>query len=237
MAISTAVSRSSSNRRQQRFREPGEVPLGDHRLVAVGVAPTVVDRAEHGGGVEHVHEGARSVVDRFAGDRDVVGVHHAVDEPECHPPRHERRLRIEHPIEQSEIRVRLVGRVRIVPLDGVVGEPAHERRIPLCGGELERPHPQVTRGDADEHRPRQHRLASHVVARRHDGQRAGRRHAEREHRRTDHVLAQHRPDGRSTVAPAGERRAARTLEVDVAPSSRTVDDLAEEQRPTIAELR
>src|SRR3712207_8365876 len=46
-----------------------QVPLRDPRLVAVGVAPEAVDRAEHRGRVVGVQEGAGAVVDRLAGDR------------------------------------------------------------------------------------------------------------------------------------------------------------------------
>src|SRR3712207_8635429 len=52
--------------------------LRDPRLVAVGVAPEAVDRAEHRGRVVGVQEGAGAVVDGLAGDGGVVGVHHAV---------------------------------------------------------------------------------------------------------------------------------------------------------------
>ena len=96
---------SSCEQRQQRLGEPGEVPLGDDGLVAVGVAAAVVDRAEHRGRVEGLHEGARSVVDGLAGDRHVVGVHHPVDEADEHPPGHQRRLRRDHRLEQREVRV------------------------------------------------------------------------------------------------------------------------------------
>ena len=131
----------------------------------------------------------------------------------------------------------LVDGIGVVTPDGVVGEPPHERRISLRGGELERSDPEMARRDAHEHRTRQHGLARHVVARRHDGQRTGRRYPERGHRRADHVLAQHRPDRRLAVAAAGERGAARPLQVQVAAAARRVDDLAEQQRPTVAELR
>ncbi len=58
---------------------------GDARLVDVGVAAAVVDRAEHRVGLVDVHEGAGAVVDGLAGDRAVVGVHDAVDEAHQHP--------------------------------------------------------------------------------------------------------------------------------------------------------
>ena len=50
-------------------------------------------------------------------------------------------------------------------------------------------------------------------------------------------LAKHGPDGGLAVAAAGERRAARPLERDVATASLPVDDLAQKQRAAVAELR
>ena len=47
LAASTAGSSSSANSGSMRLAEPGQVPVRDARLVAVGVAAAVVDRAEH----------------------------------------------------------------------------------------------------------------------------------------------------------------------------------------------
>ena len=88
--------------RQQRLGEPGEVPLRDDRLVAVGVAAALVDRAEDRGRVVGVEERARAVVDGLAGDRRVVGVHDAVHEADEHPLRDERGLRRDDGLEQRQ---------------------------------------------------------------------------------------------------------------------------------------
>ena len=55
------------------------------------------------------------------------------------------------------------------------------------------------------------------------------------HRLADHVLAQHRADGCLAVTTAGERRATRALQVQVATASVDVEHLAEQQRPAVAE--
>ena len=102
---------------------------------------------------------------------------------------------------------------------------------------LEGPHPQMACGDAREDGAGQDSLAADRLAGGHDGQGAGRRDAERVHRLADEVLAEHRADCRPTVAPARERRTPRALEVDVAPAPVDVKDLAEEQRPPVAEPR
>ena len=102
---------------------------------------------------------------------------------------------------------------------------------------LEGPHPQVAGGDAREDGAGQKSLAANRLAGGHDGQRAGRRDAERVHRLADEVLAEHRADRRPSVATARERRAPRALQVNVAPAPIDVEDLAEEQRPPVAEPR
>jgi hypothetical protein len=46
--------------RQQGLRQPGQVPLQDPRLVAIGIAAALVDGAEYRGRVEGVHERTRA---------------------------------------------------------------------------------------------------------------------------------------------------------------------------------
>jgi hypothetical protein len=75
-------------------------------------------------GVVGFEEGARAVVDRLAGDRRVVGVHDAVDEPEVHPSRHQRRLSVDDAAEEGQGRDGVVGGVRVVSLDRVAGATA-----------------------------------------------------------------------------------------------------------------
>ena len=133
VATATGGRRVVVEQRQHRLGQPGEVPLGDQRLVAVGVPAAVVDRAEHGRRVVGVHERARPVVDRLAGDRHVVGVHHAVDEPDEHP-------RATSDAWASSDRRRTARRTgllglggrRVVAGDRVVGEAAQQRRGPAA---------------------------------------------------------------------------------------------------------
>ena len=142
---------SSSRSGQQRLGEAGEVPLRDHRLVAVGVAAAGVDRAVDGGRVEGVHERARPVVDGLAGDRHVVGVHHAVDEADQHPLRDQRRLGGDDRLEEREVRVLGVGGLGVVPGDRVVGEPAQQVGVAGGAGVLEAADPQVAARDPGQH--------------------------------------------------------------------------------------
>ena len=57
------------------------------------------------------------------------------------------------------------------------------------------------------------------------------------HRLADQHLAKHGANGGLAVATAGERRAARAFEGDVATASLPVDHLAEKKRAAIPELR
>ena len=75
------------------------------------------------------------------------------------------------------------------------------------------------------------------LARRDDRERARRRDPQRRHRLAHDVLAQHGAERRATVASARERRAPRALELDVAPLAVRADDLAQQDRAPVAELR
>ena len=54
--------------RQDGFGQPGQIPEGDPRLGAVGIAPHPINRAEDLVRVVRVQEGAGPVIDGFAGD-------------------------------------------------------------------------------------------------------------------------------------------------------------------------
>ena len=130
-----------------------------------------------------------------------------------------------------------LGGVGVVAGDGVVGERAQHVPVAARGGVLERAHPQVARGDPAEHRTRQRPLALHRLAGGDDRERPRRRDAEPVHRLADDVLAQHRAHRGPAVAAAGERRAPGPLQVQVTPVAVAVDDLAEQQRPAVAQAR
>ena len=81
------------------------------------------------------------------------------------------------------------------------------------------------------------RLAQHALAGHDGGERSRRRDAQRRHRLADDVFAQHRAERGAAVAPAGKRRRARSLELDVAADAIGVDHLAEQDGAAVAELR
>ncbi|GAA0254181.1 hypothetical protein GCM10008965_23620 [Methylorubrum aminovorans] len=82
----------------------------------------------------------------------------------------------------------------------------------------------------------QDRLADHLLARGDGGQRASGRDAEGMHGLADEIFTQYGSEGGTPVTPAGERRRARSFELDVTPPV-AADDLTEQNGPTIAELR
>ena len=104
--------------RQEGLGEAREVPLRDAGLVAVRVATTLVDRAEHRRRVVGVHERARAVVDRLARDGRVVGVHHAVDEPHSLPFCDKFCSTLDSTLKKYSILVGLLYNIRIITLNG-----------------------------------------------------------------------------------------------------------------------
>ena len=139
--------------------------------------------------------------------------------------------------EQGEVRVGRVSGVGVVAGDGVVGQSAHECGIAAGRGVLERADAQVAGGDTGEHSARQHAFAHDALAGGHNSKRTCGGDAQCVHRLADDVLAQHRSDGGLAVATSCERRAARPLQVQVSSPAVRVDDLADQQRPSIAESR
>ena len=146
-------------------------------------------------------------------------------------------LTLGHGAQQAQERVRCGGERGVVPRDGVLGQLAQALDVAARGEELERADANVTRRDPRQHRTGKRLFASHRLTRRCDRECAGGGNAQRVHGLADQHLAKHRPDGRLAVTAASERRAARTLERDVAPAPLPVDHLAEQQRAAVAELR
>ena len=99
---------------QKRLGEPRQVPERDPRLVRKGVSAVVVYGAEYGGRVVRIHEGARTLVDRFAHDGHVVGVHHAVDEAHEEPACDQVRLAGDHALQQRAVALRGLKRFGVV---------------------------------------------------------------------------------------------------------------------------
>ena len=196
-----------------------------------------IDRAEARARIVGVEEGAGTVVDRLAGHRHVVGVHHSVDEADQQPARHELGLAGHNAVEQRSVGMFRGGCLGIVPGESMIGERPHRLRVAPGGEVLEGANPDVASRHASEHRPGQPGLAHDQLAGGNRRQRPCGGDAERGHGLAHEILAQHRPKRRPAVATAGERGRARALELDVAALPVTVDDLAEQNGAPVAELR
>ena len=188
--------------RQDRFRQPREVPGRDARLIGIGVAAAMVDGAEHRRRIVGVHEGAGAIVDGLAGDRGVVGVHHAVDETHQQPLRHEAGLARDHTLEEGAAWLGGGRRTGIVTCDRVVGEQAQGLAIVSRGEELECPDADMAGCDARQHRSWQGRLAIHLLAGGDGCERARGGDPQGRHRLAHEVFPQHRPQCRPPIAVA-----------------------------------
>ena len=151
----------------------------------------MVNRTEDRRGVIRVQKGARAIVNGFARDRHVIGVHHPVNETPLHPARHQRGLRLTHSIQECQVRGRTLLQRRVMPRDRVIGQGAYGVQIAPGGEIFKGADAQVTCRDAGQHRPRQHRLAKDRLAGRDDRQCTRRRDTQRLHRLADDVFTQH----------------------------------------------
>ena len=154
-----------------------------------------------------------------------------------HPSRDQRCLAGDDAVEQRAIGRVAARDIGIMPGDCMIGERLQGGLVLPGGKELERADADVARRDAGQDAAGQQRLAKDHVARRHGRQRPRRRNAERRHRLGHDVFTQHRPERRAPVAAARERRRAGALQLQVEAPALAVDDLAQEHRPPVAELR
>src|SRR6056297_808739 len=180
-----------------------------------------------------VHEGAGAVIDGFARDAAIVGVHHAVDEAEAEPVRHQRRLTLHDGVQEG----RGIGCVGIMPGDRIVEERLQRLGVAPCGKDLERTDAQVALRHPGQHGAGQGLFPYDPLAGPYGGQRAGGRHAKGVHRFAHHVFTQHRPQPGAPVAHAGIGRATRSLELNVAADAIGAHGLAQEHRAPVAKLR
>jgi hypothetical protein len=102
-------------------------------------------------GVVVVHEGAGAVVDGFARQGHVVGVHDAVDEAHAHPARDQLGLAFAHRPQQPQIGVAIGRDGRRMSCDRVVGQLAQQGLVAARGRELEGADPKMAGGHASEH--------------------------------------------------------------------------------------
>ena len=111
-----------AQQRQQRLPKTGQVPVRHPRLVVVGIAASMIDRAVDRLRMIRIHEGAGAIVNRLAHDRHVVRIHHAMDKADHHPLGDQRRLPRNHRLIQREIRSFRRRDVWIMTFDHMIGQ-------------------------------------------------------------------------------------------------------------------
>ncbi len=146
-------------------------------------------------------------------------------------------LTFDHDVQKSERLVGGGGQLWIVACQGVTGDLAQLVVVAAGSEELERADPQMACCHTSQHSTGQSPVAQHLLTRGHRRQRSCRGDAEGKHRLAHQVLAKHRTERRPAVAAPRERRASGALEGDVVAIAERVDDLTQEQRSTVAELR
>ena len=221
--------------RQQRLGQPHHVPVRQRRLVAIGVAPLVVDRTENRARGIGVEERAGAIVDRLARNRGVVGVHHAMNEAGPHPLGHQPRLCADGLVEQRQRGVGIVGAQRVMSGQRVIHEARGFLRTELRGGILEGAHADMAARGSHQHCARLGPLPPDPLSGRDHCQRAGGGHPQRMHRLGHEELAQGRSQRAEPVAAARVGCLAGALEVNVVQGAIGRPSLAQQKRAAIAE--
>jgi hypothetical protein len=125
----------------------------------------------------------------------------------------------------------------IVPVDDMVGQQPHAFHVPATGEELKGAHTYVTGGDTSQDCALKHCFPNHHFPGRHCGKRASRGNAKRRHRLADHVLAQDWTQRGSPITAARVWRPTGAFELNIAPYTGAVNQLAKKNRAAIPELR
>ena len=119
----------------------------------------------------------------------------------------------------------------------MVCEIAEAVGVAARGKILKRADADVARGNARQHSTGQHRLAKNLLAGRNGREGARGRDAQRVHGLGDDVFAQHRPERGAAVAAARKRRRHGARQLDVFARAVAADNVAEQDRAAVAELR
>ena len=205
-------------------------------LVAVGVAALPVDRTKDGVGVIGIHKGTGAVVDGFAGDADVVGVHDPMHKAQQHPLGNERGLAFDDTVEEPEVWLGCFLQIGVVPGKGVVGQ-RFEGVVALHGGVLKGAHADMAGGHAGEHGAGKGPgpvPVDRFIGGDH-GQATGGGHAQSVHSFANEGFAQHGAQGGQAISPAGKRGLPRALELDIDEPATGRLMFAQQQGPAIAQ--
>ena len=153
-----------------------------------------------------------------------------------HPPRHERRLPFDHRLEEGRCRVVGRGTLRVVTRDGIIEERGEQASVRQCRRVLKRAYADVAGRNTGQDRAGQRHRPQHLLASGGDGEAAGGGNPQGVHPFADDVLAEHRAQGRASIAAAGVGGAARTLELDVEAAAVRRELFAHKDCPAVAEV-
>ena len=125
--------------RQETLGQPRQVPEQRRRLAAIGIEAGLVEIGRREARVVGRQEAPGAVVEALAGDVDVVGVEHAVNEAGGQPLGTGPRDVGDHPLQERHRARRLVVAPCIghVGLHGIVEQPAQARPVLVVGEALE----------------------------------------------------------------------------------------------------
>ena len=149
----------------QAGRQLRHVPDRDVGLIAKGIAPLLINRAEYPVLMKGIHEGAGAVINGLTGYRAIVRVHHTVDEANGHPARHQIRLRRTDRTQQ----VHRALSFRVVALNGIFRQGAQVFSLTTVGKDLKSADPQMALGDPGQDRAGQGPLLAPDLLSRGDG--------------------------------------------------------------------
>ena len=220
----------------QRHKAGGQlrhVPRQNIGLIVIGIAPILVDRGIDRDRVIAVHEGRWAIVDGFARQAGVVGVHDPVNEPDGQPFHDQINLSRDHGIQKFQRGFRF----GVMALAGII-EQGLQRFGVAAGGEiLERSHADMAGGHAGQDCAGQFAFTQDGFACGHGGQRAGGGNAKGKHCFGQQIFAQDRPQPCPPIAPAGIGGGTGPFELNIAAVPVVVDHFAQQDCAAIAQLR
>ena len=137
---------------KEAFGKAGEVPCGHVGLIAVSVAALLVNGREARLRAVAVEEGTGAIVNRFARNGHVVGVHHAVHKADIDPLRDKARLPLGNAPQEAEVAAFAPYKIGIMARYGIICELLQHFSVAACRKKLKAADPQVRACNARQHR-------------------------------------------------------------------------------------
>ena len=137
---------------KEAFGKAGEVPCGHVGLIAVSVAALLVNGREARLRAVAVEEGTGAIVNRFARNGHVVGVHHTVHKADIDPLRDKARLPFGNALQEAEVAAFAPHKIGIMARYGVIRELLQHFSVAACRKKLKAADPQVRACNARQHR-------------------------------------------------------------------------------------